>query len=112
MAGIDGQAPMFDVVPATLTATAGTFDAEASALADATETLRRHLHAIGACWGDDVVGARFGQRYAPAAATVDANLDALSVGLGRISTALAATAAAYERTDHCLVVHGEHRATT
>ena len=104
MAGIDSRAQMFDVVPATLKATAGTFDAEAEALAEATLALRRHLDSLGASWGDDVVGARFGGQYLPATATVGANLDALMMGLRRISSALGAMASAYEQTDDSVVI--------
>ena len=92
------------MVPATLGATAGTFDAEAEALADARLALRRHLDALGACWGDDVVGARFGQQYVPAASTTRENVSALAGGLGRISSALSATADAYEQTERSLTL--------
>lgn len=105
---------MFDVVPATVRATAGTFDAEADALAEASVALRRHLDGLGACWGDDVVGVRFGQQYVPAATTVAANLGALTAGLARISSALGASASAYERTDAglvCTVADSRHGAS-
>lgn len=89
----------FEVQPAALKGAAGTFDAEASAVAEAARTLRGHLGSLATPWGSDVVGKRFGGGYEPAATTVLANVDALAMGIARIAAALRAVADAYQRGD-------------
>jgi hypothetical protein len=94
----------FDIVPAVVAAAAGTFDAEAAALTTAAVSLDQHLAAIGACWGDDSVGERFGAQYRPAADVVRDNVEALAVGLFRIAAALRAVANAHAQGETDLLV--------
>jgi uncharacterized protein YukE len=89
----------FDVVPSVFVAAAGTFDNDAEALLGAAAKLQQALAAIGPRWGDDVVGARFGTAYAPAADRTIQNVVAMSGGLMRIAAALRAVGEAYERSD-------------
>ena len=89
----------FDVVPAALTGAAGTFDAEADALAQTFAGLGRALATIGRAWGDDAVGTRFGSAYSPAADVVAGNIAALSGGMSRIAAALRSVANAYDGVD-------------
>jgi uncharacterized protein YukE len=93
------QSAGFDVQPAALIGAAGTFDAEAEALARAAARVQARLAALGSCWGDDDVGARFGATYEPAMHTVVGNVGALASGLIRIAAALRAVATAYEVVD-------------
>ena len=94
----------FEIVPAAVAAAAGTFDAEASALTNAVVSLGKHLSGIGAAWGDDEVGERFGAQYAPAAETVLDNVEALAVGMFRIAAALRAVATAHAQGETDLLV--------
>ncbi len=99
MPGSTGRADGFDVVPAALRGAAGTFASEADALDDANAALLRHLSTLGAPWGHDQIGTRFGAAYQPAADAVSTNVISLATGLARISAALVATADQYERAD-------------
>jgi len=94
----------FEIVPAVVAAAAGTFDAEASALTHAAVSLGKHLSGIGAAWGDDVVGERFGAQYAPVAETMLDNVEALAVGMFRIAAALRAVAGAHAQGETDLLV--------
>lgn len=94
----------FEIVPAVVAAAAGTFDAEASALTNAVVSLGKHLSEIGAAWGDDIVGERFGAQYAPAAETVLDNVESLAVGMFRIAAALRAVAGAHSQGEIDLLV--------
>lgn len=94
----------FEIQPAAVSGAAGCFDSEAAALGTAVTTLNQHLATIGACWGTDDVGLRFGTEYQPAAETVLGNIEAISVALARISAALRAVADAHVRGDDDLLV--------
>ncbi len=89
----------FEVEPAALRGAAGSIDAEADALGTLASSLEQYLLSLGACWGDDEVGRRFASGYQPAAATVLANMTALSTGLVRIAAALRAVGESYETID-------------
>lgn len=98
--GSDGS-PLagFDVQPAALRRAGAAFHADAELLVEAATRLDSHLSTLGACWGTDPVGARFGATYEPASEKVRANLGALTVGLLRIASALRAVADSYEVVD-------------
>jgi uncharacterized protein YukE len=93
--GSDG----FEIDIPVVAGVAGIFAAESTSLGELAASLQARLAQHGACWGDDVVGARFGAAYGPAAATVAANVAALSAGLERISAALRAVADNYATAD-------------
>jgi uncharacterized protein YukE len=90
----------FEVEPAALRGAAGSFEYESDALGELGRKLDALLASLGPCWGADQVGQRFASAYQPAAATVLANLAALSTGLHRIGGALRGVAENYERVDH------------
>jgi uncharacterized protein YukE len=89
----------FEVEPAALRGAAGSFVGEADALTELAVRLDAHLASLGACWGSDEVGQRFGSDYQPAADTVLGNISALSLGLHRIGAALRAVGDHYEHVD-------------
>lgn len=93
----------FEIQPAAVTGAAGCFDSEATALASAATSLNQQLASIGACWGKDEVGERFGTEYQPAAQTVLENVEAISIGLARIAAALRAVVTAHLRGDDDLL---------
>lgn len=93
----------FEIQPAAITGAAGCFDSEASALAEAATALDQELATVGACWGKDEVGERFGAEYQPAAQTVLENIDAIAVGFARIAAALRAVVTAHLRGDDDLL---------
>lgn len=93
----------FEVWPAALRGAAGTFDAEATAVAEAAAAFDRRLSTLGQPWGSDEVGARFGTGYASPAATTFANVQALAVGLARIAAALRAVADNHQRGEDELI---------
>ncbi len=95
VSGRDG----FELDIPVVTGVAGIFAAESSSLGELAANLQARLAQHGSCWGDDVVGARFGTAYAPAATTVAANVAALTAGLERISAALRAVAENYGAAD-------------
>lgn len=89
----------FVVWPAALVGAAGTIDGEAESIASIASRAGQQLASLGACWGDDAVGSRFGAGYAPAAEQVMLNVNALVDGLARIAAALRAVASGYEATE-------------
>jgi uncharacterized protein YukE len=89
----------FVVWPAALTGAAGTIDGEAESIISIAARADQHLATLGACWGDDEVGQRFGQGYAPAAEQVMTNIAALTAGLVRIAAALRAVAGSYDAAE-------------
>lgn len=97
-----GTGDGFVVDPAALRRAAGCIAGEADVLGELATDAPPRLAALGACWGDDEVGRRFAAAYEPAAATVLANLQALSHGLVRIAGALGAVARAYEQVDEMI----------
>lgn len=91
------------VWPAALKGAAGTFDAEATAVAEAATALNQKLSGIAQPWGTDEVGARFGNGYASPAQMTLANVQALTVGLARIAAALRAVADNSQRGEEDLI---------
>ncbi len=98
-AATDGFRDGFSVSPAALSGAAGVFDAEADQIADVVATLTAQLDSLGACWGADAVGTRFGTAYQQAGLAVLDNVRALGVGTIRIAAALRAVSRAYELVD-------------
>jgi uncharacterized protein YukE len=89
----------FEVEPAALRGAAGSIHSEADVLCELAHKLDLHLASLGPCWGADDVGRRFAGSYQPAATTVLNNIDALSIGLHRIASALQAVGDNYEQVD-------------
>lgn len=88
-----------EIVPAALIGAAGTMNAEAHSIEYAIGALQARLTSVGACWGKDVVGRRFGADYQPVAEQVIENIGAMAVGLVRIGAALRAVAQKYDAVD-------------
>jgi len=92
----DGQ---FEVDVASLRAAGPRFSAEGEALAHALQQLRSTLAGLSGMCGDDDQGHQFAGRYDPMAAQVEHLIEQMSVGLGRVGTALPTMADNYERAD-------------
>jgi uncharacterized protein YukE len=89
----------FELEIPVVTGVAGIFAAESTSLTELAANLQARLAQHGPCWGDDVVGTRFGAAYSPAATIVAANIAALAAGLERIGSALRAVAENYGAAD-------------
>jgi len=91
---------------------AGTFSAQATALKEALQALSSHLGAVGAAWGNDEEGQKFGVSYLKGADQMLTDLADMQTGLERVANALDASAAAYQSADAASSVTAPTVATT
>lgn len=89
----------FHVDPDALAARAGEFTDLAARAGGIHRDLADRLAALGACWGQDAVGASFAAAHTPGADATLGDLDALAGRLGEVGDRFTATARGYADTE-------------
>lgn len=89
----------FDVDTDQLKSEAPKFHRESGALAKATEKLKHSLDGLGAPWGDDEQGKKFGNVYSPHRSEIERAAHALVKGLESITKSMKDMADNHEAAD-------------
>jgi hypothetical protein len=89
----------FEVDPGALAARAGEFGDLAERASAIHRDLAETLSSLGACWGEDAVGASFAAAHTPGAEATLGDLGALPGRLDEVGGLLSATASRYAATE-------------
>lgn len=79
---------VLDISTEDLKKAAPAFAKQGQALAEAAATLKRTLDGLGAPWGDDEQGAKFGDAYTPKRTEIERGVGILALGLKSINAAM------------------------
>jgi|GEM_PF-2730128 len=88
-----------DSDPEQLRSRSTSLDEVAAAVQDIVERHRQRVAALGDCWGDDTIGARFADRYRPARDEFGEYVDKLVQGVRSSTDAVRESADRLSRTE-------------